>query len=324
MTFPLSYLSDFDSLSGTPRAVGLGVAVAVGIAFGFVLERGGFGRAQKLVGQFYGRDMTVLRVMFTGIASAMVGAVILSSVGVLDLEAVQFNYPTFLWPMIVGGLVLGAGFVMSGYCPGTSFVATASGKLDGLATVLGVVAGSLVYAEVEPRLGGFQNSGKLGTFTLSKWLHLPPAVIAALVVALAIVSFVFASKIERRLAGQAAPAVSPAVTAASEHKESPMKKVAVVLSLAVAFTLATGTAARAEEKLLGVVAKIDVSGDGNSAVAILKDSKSGQPLDIAVEDKVTLDKFKDHRISVGDEIKCKYEKQGAKNLATYFKKAGGC
>ncbi len=320
MNFPLSYLSDFDSLSGSPRAVGLAVAVVVGIAFGFVLERGGFGRAQKLMGQFYGHDMTVLKVMFTGIATAMVGAVILSAVGVLDLEAVQFNYPTFLWPMIVGGLVLGAGFVMSGYCPGTSFVATASGKLDGLATVLGVVAGSLVYAEVEPRLGGFQNSGKLGAFTLSKWLHLSPGIIAALVVALAIAAFVAASKIERRMAGQTARAIVPP----SPNQENPMKKVAAVLSLAIAFTLATGTAARAEEKLLGVVAKIDLAQDGNTAVATLKDSKSGQPLDIAVEDKVTLDKFKDHRISIGDEIKCKYEKQGPKNLATYFKKAGGC
>lgn len=103
-----------------------------------------------------------------------------------------------------------------------------------------------------------------------------------------------------------------------------MKKLATALSLAVAFTLATGTVARAEEKMLGTVAKLDLAQDGNSAVATLKDSRSGQPVDIAVEDKVTLDKFKDHRISVGDEIKCKFEKQGPKNLATYFKKAGGC
>jgi hypothetical protein len=204
MTLPVSVLADFESLSGNPRTAGLLVAVVVGIAFGFVLERAGFGRAQKLVGQFYGTDMTVLKVMFTAIAAAMLGAVILSGVGVLDLEAVQFNYPVFLWPMVVGGLVLGAGFVMSGYCPGTSFVATASGKLDGLATVIGVIAGSLVYAEVEPKLGGFQNSGRLGAFTLAKWLHLPPAAVAAIVVAVAIGAFVGAEKIERLVSGQAA------------------------------------------------------------------------------------------------------------------------
>ncbi len=103
-----------------------------------------------------------------------------------------------------------------------------------------------------------------------------------------------------------------------------MKKLAAALSLAVAFTLATASAALAEEKLLGVVSKIDLSGDGSSAVAVLKDPKGGQLVAIAVEDKVTLDKLKDHRIAVGDEIKCKYEKKGDRNVATYFKKAAGC
>jgi hypothetical protein len=103
-----------------------------------------------------------------------------------------------------------------------------------------------------------------------------------------------------------------------------MKKLAALLSLAVAVTLATATPARAEEKVLGVVASIQLAADGNSAVATLKDPKAGITVPIAVEDKVTLDKFKDHRISVGDEIKCKYEKKGDKNLATFFKKPGGC
>lgn len=202
MSFPISYLADFDSLAGNPRIVGLAVAVVVGVAFGFVLERSGFGRAQKLVGQFYGTDFTVLKVMFTAIASAMLGAVILSGVGLLDLEAVQFNYPTFLWPMIVGGLMLGAGFVVSGYCPGTSFVATASGKLDGAATVLGVVGGTLLYAELEPRMGAFPNSGKLGSFTLASLFHTRPAVVAAAVTFVAIGTFILAERIERRVTGR--------------------------------------------------------------------------------------------------------------------------
>jgi hypothetical protein len=203
MSFPISYLADFDSLAGNPRLVGLAVAVVTGLAFGFVLERAGFGRGTKLAGQFYGTDLTVLKVMFTAIASAMLGAVILSGVGLLDLESVQFNYPTFLWPMIVGGLMLGVGFVVSGYCPGTSFVATASGKLDGLTTVLGVIGGSLLYAELEPRMGAFPNSGKLGAFTLARLFHVPPAVVAAGVTAVAIGAFVLAEAVEQRVTGRA-------------------------------------------------------------------------------------------------------------------------
>jgi hypothetical protein len=103
-----------------------------------------------------------------------------------------------------------------------------------------------------------------------------------------------------------------------------MKKLTAALSLAVAVTLVVVGPARAEEKLLGVVASIQLAPDGNSAVATLRDSKAGTAVPIAVEDKVTLDKLKDHRISVGDEIKCKYEKSGGRNVATFFKKPGGC
>jgi hypothetical protein len=206
MSFPVSYLADFDSVTGAPRLVGLALAVLLGVAFGFVMERAGFGRAQKLVGQFYGNDLTVLKVMFTTIVSAMLGVVILSGVGVLDLEAVQFNYPTYLWPMIAGGLLLGVGFVVSGYCPGTSFVATASGKLDGAGTVAGVIAGTVLYAELEPSMGAFPTSGKLGTYTLSRLLHLRPAVVAVLVLVLALGAFTLAEQVERRVSGRAGPA----------------------------------------------------------------------------------------------------------------------
>jgi len=187
----------FESLSDERRALGLGVAVVVGIAFGFVQERSGFGRAQKLVGQFYGYDMTVFKVMFTAIVTAMLGTVVLSGLGLLELRSVEFNYPTFLWPMIVGGLVLGVGFIVSGYCPGTSFVAAASGKLDGLVTVLGVVVGTLVYAETEPAMGGFQSSGRLGGFFLYQWLHVPRPLLAVIIAVLAVVAFAGASRIER-------------------------------------------------------------------------------------------------------------------------------
>lgn len=194
----------FESLSDERRGLGLVLAVVIGAAFGFVLERSGFGRAQKLMGQFYGKDMTVLKVMFTAIATAMFGLVVLSGAGVLDLGEVQAFYPTFLWPMIAGGLALGAGFVLSGYCPGTSIVACASGKLDGLATVFGVVLGSLLYTEVEPALGAFKRSGELGTYTLARWLGLPSSAVVALVVAIAVAAFLAAERIERALNGAAA------------------------------------------------------------------------------------------------------------------------
>ena len=192
MIFPIDALAQ-DAL--TP--VSLAGALVLGVAFGFVLERAGFGRAQKLVAQFYGTDMTVYRVMFTAVVTAAVGSALLAAVGLLDLKAVSINYPTYLWPMVVGGLVVGAGFVTSGYCPGTSVVAAASGKLDGLLTVVGVVIGTVLYAEVQPSLGAFHDSGKLGSVFLYELTHLPALVLALIIAAGAVASYQGAGKIER-------------------------------------------------------------------------------------------------------------------------------
>jgi len=197
MTFPFEWL-----LHGG-REVGLVVAVAIGFGFGFVLERAGFGRAQKLVAQFYGDDMTVFKVMFGSIVTAMGGAVLLSGLGLMDLRAVAdvATSATWIWPMLVGGFVLGLGFIVSGYCPGTSLVAAASGKVDGLATVAGVVVGTLVYGELMawPAFAAFTESGFQGHLYLQDLVHLPAPVVALAIALMAIGCFVGAERIERLL-----------------------------------------------------------------------------------------------------------------------------
>ncbi len=186
-----------ESLAGDHRTLGLALAVVIGAAFGFVLERAGLGRVEKLMAQFSGHDMTVLRVLFTGIVTAMAGAVLLNALGLLDLPLVQARYPTFLWPMIAGGVLLGAGFVVSGYCPGTCVVAAGAGKLDALATLAGVGLGGLAYAEVEASLGSFPVAGARGPFSLAQWLGIPAPVVVVALVAVAIGAFALAGRVER-------------------------------------------------------------------------------------------------------------------------------
>ncbi len=148
------------------------VAVLIGIGFGFFLERAGFGSARKLVAQFYLTDLAVFKVMFTAIVTAMLGVTLLSSMGVLDLSEV-YLVPTY-WPsQILGGLLLGAGFVIGGYCPGTSIAAVATGRIDGMIYVLGLTAGTLTFAGLFPRIEGFYSAGSAGELTLPQLLHLP-------------------------------------------------------------------------------------------------------------------------------------------------------
>jgi uncharacterized protein len=181
------------------------VAFVIGIGFGYFLERAGFGSARKLVAQFYLRDLAVFKVMFSAIVTAMLGVTYLAWAGGLDLSLVYLS-PTYLWPQIVGGLVLGAGFVVGGYCPGTSVAALATGRLDALAFVAGLAFGTLVFAEAFPWLEGFYLSGELGTRTVPDALGLPYGLVVFAVVLLAVAGFWGAGWVERQFAGRRASA----------------------------------------------------------------------------------------------------------------------
>ncbi len=148
------------------------VAFVLGTGFGFFLERAGFGSARKLAAQFYLYDMSVFKVMFTAIVTALLGVTYLGWIGWLDLSQV-YLVPTHLVPQIVGGLVLGVGFVVGGYCPGTSVASLATGRVDGLVYAFGIGAGTLVYAEVYPAIKDFVNSNDMGQVTLPEVLRLP-------------------------------------------------------------------------------------------------------------------------------------------------------
>ncbi len=179
------------------------VAFLIGIGFGFFLERAGFGSARKLVSQFYLSDLAVFKVMFTAIVTAMLGVTYLSWAGVLDLRLV-YLVPTYWVAQVVGGLLLGVGFVVGGYCPGTSIVATATGKLDGLVFVLGFAAGTLAFALAFPLVKSLYLAGDLGTKTLPQVLGLPHGVLVFGVVLMAVLGFMGASWVEKKMAPRSA------------------------------------------------------------------------------------------------------------------------
>lgn len=181
--------------------VSLIVAVLIGIGFGFFLERAGFGSGRKLAAQFYFTDMTVLKVMFTAIITAMVGLYYLSVIGWVDLSLVYIN-PTYLLPQIVGGLILGVGFVVGGYCPGTSCVSASTGRTDGWVYLLGFIAGILFFGEVFPLVEDFYVATDLGKVTLPQLLNLPYGVIVFLVCVMAIGAFTAAEWGEKKMASK--------------------------------------------------------------------------------------------------------------------------
>ncbi len=141
------------------------LAVLLGFGFGFALERAGFGSARKLTAVFYFYDMAVVKVMFTAIVTAMAGLFLLSTTGALDLAELYVE-PTSYAGAIVGGLVFGVGFLVGGYCPGTSVAACATGRLDGLAFLAGMLAGVYAFAEFLPGVDAWVRASAVGELTL--------------------------------------------------------------------------------------------------------------------------------------------------------------
>ncbi len=147
----------------------LGLAIFLGILFGFFLQRGGLGNPHKLAGIFYLTDFTVPKVMFSAIVVAATGLYLLSDLGFIDLNKVWI-VQTFFWPQIVGGLLFGIGFALSGYCPGTAVTGLGTGRLDALVVIVGIIAGSLLFAVLYPALESFYLGSPMGGMTLPKLL----------------------------------------------------------------------------------------------------------------------------------------------------------
>jgi uncharacterized membrane protein YedE/YeeE len=180
-----------------PEAFILLFALLTGIAFGMFLEKAGFGNARKLVQQFYNTDMAMFKVLFSAIVTAMLGIYWLSYLGVLDITQIYIN-ATFIWPQVLGGIIFGFGFVLSGLCPGTSCVAVFTGKMDGLAVFAGMFTGLFLYAEMEPMLKGALSYSSIGDISLYELFHMEYGVLTFLIAAIAIVAFWFAGKVEER------------------------------------------------------------------------------------------------------------------------------
>ena len=120
------------------------LAFIIGIGFGFVLEQSGFSSSRKLAGVFYGYDTVVLKVFFTAAITAMLGLLFFSLFGWIDLDLIYIN-PTYLTSAIVGGIIMGAGFIIGGFCPGTSVCGASIGKIDGIVFVVGLFLGVLIF-----------------------------------------------------------------------------------------------------------------------------------------------------------------------------------
>ncbi|OYV27868.1 MAG: hypothetical protein B7Z82_04100 [Halothiobacillus sp. 20-54-6] len=179
-----------------------GTALTSGILFGYVLEQAGFGSPCKLTAKFRLTDWSVFKVMFTAILVAAFGILLLQSGNYFGSSGF-FVPTTFFWATALGAALIGAGFAVGGYCPGTSVVGFMSGRIDGLVFMLGMVLGILGFAAVydAPLTQTILHTAQIGAKTLPQWLGVSPWFVLSAMVILAVGGFVLGRMMEQRSHG---------------------------------------------------------------------------------------------------------------------------
>jgi len=184
-------------LSGISEEINLLIAFIIGIGFGFTLEQAGFSSSRKLAGMFYGYDITVLKVFFTAGITAMLGLLFMNYLGLIDMAIVYVN-DFYMTSAIVGGVIMGAGFIIGGFCPGTSVCAAAIGKIDAMFFLGGGLIGILAFGWTYPLWEELYNSQHLGSIKLSDTIGIKDGLLALIVIIAAILMFWLGEKAEKR------------------------------------------------------------------------------------------------------------------------------
>ena len=166
------------------------IAVLIGLAFGYILEASGFSSSRKLAGVFYGYDFAVLKVFFTSAVVAVIGLYYMDYLNWVDISQL-FVQPTYLWAAIIGGIIMGVGFLAGGFCPGTSLCAVAIGKIDGIVFTAGLAIGIFIFSESFSALEPLFESSNLGNITLVDSLGISPYWIIFVFTIIALVAFYF-------------------------------------------------------------------------------------------------------------------------------------
>ena len=185
------------------------VFLLIGFLFGYVLEISGFNHSPSLASQFYFKDLRVFKVFFTAIVVGMLLIFGSSAVGLLDYNLIWVN-PTYLWSGIVGGLIMGAGFILGGFCPGTSLVALATLKIDGIFFFLGGLVGVFIFGETVDLYRYFFNGSYYGRLTLMDVFNIPAGIVVILVTLMAVFMLWGGEQLEK-IYGKKDPAKAPKI-----------------------------------------------------------------------------------------------------------------
>jgi rhodanese-related sulfurtransferase/uncharacterized membrane protein YedE/YeeE len=176
----------------------------IGLFFGLVLEQSGFSSSRKLAGVFYGYDFVVLKVFFTAGVTAMAGLVILGYLGMIELNLIFIN-SNFIVSAVTGGVIMGFGFIMGGFCPGTSVTGAVIGKIDAMVFIAGIFLGIFVFGSFETTFNKLFTGYYFDRELLSQTFGLSKHLMVFMMIFMALAAFGVAAYFEKRATNGPAP-----------------------------------------------------------------------------------------------------------------------
>ena len=148
-------------------------ALIIGVAMGALIQRVRASSPAMIAANLRLENLSIIKFMATTIAIGAILAYVM--LAVLGKDVMHFDVkPTYVIGVLVGGLVFGVGFALSGYCPGTCVVGAGEGRKDALFAVLGGVVGAflftILFSSVIAPMNKLLDYGKL---TLDQVIGLP-------------------------------------------------------------------------------------------------------------------------------------------------------
>lgn len=190
-------MGPFFPLGTIGEELNLIIGFFIGIGFGFALEASGFTNTRKLAGVFYGYDFVVLKVFFTAAITAAIGLFLLNYYGLMDINKVF--YPKTYWiPTLIGGGIMAFGFIIGGFCPGTSICAATTGKIDAMVFVVGALVGIFGYSLTYDQLwASLRMDGAMGRVNVAEWLGISDGLFILILTIIAAIAFYAVTLIQK-------------------------------------------------------------------------------------------------------------------------------